>query len=113
MAKKIFSPESTDSLLDTLTGSGHPDIQETSSEDDHKKSPRRSVSSDKKGIKEHVSTMMEKEQMAKLRYISGKHNIPITDLFSKAVSDLLDSYEQKNGIIRLSKTKKDDIDSLF
>ena len=56
---------------------------------------------------------MDVDQMAKLRYISNKHDVSITDLFGKAVTILLDSYEKKNGVIKLTKSQKPDIDSIF
>lgn len=113
MAKKNFSTESMDSLMDTLTGPVSAPSS-TSKEEmltaDKRSSRGRPTAQEKK---EPLSTTMDPGQLAKLRYISKKHDIPFTLLLQKAVSILLESYEKKNGVIRLHNKGKDDIDSIL
>lgn len=113
MSMKNFSAESMDSLMETLTGPVNtpstPSTEEGSPVS-QRSSRGRPTSQEKK---EPLSTTMDADQIAKLRYISKKHDIPVTDLLQKAVSVLLESYEKKNGTIRLNKKDKGDIDSIL
>lgn len=113
MGKKNFSTESMDSLMDTLTApvstSSTPSTKESLSSS-QRSSRGRPTSQEKK---EPLSTTMDADLVAKLRFISKKHDIPVTDLLHKAATVLVKSYEKKNGVIRLNKKEKGDIDSIL
>lgn len=113
MGKKNFSTESMDSLMDTLTAPvstpSTPSTKESLSSS-QRSSRGRPTSQEKK---EPLSTTMDADLVAKLRFISKKHDIPVTDLLHKAATVLVKSYEKKNGVIRLNKKEKGDIDSIL
>ena len=64
---------------------------------------------------ERVCTIMEIEDMNKLRYIAGKEGLAIRELFGISVKKLIKEYEGKNGVIpvRKSKKKKGDASKVF
>lgn len=66
-------------------------------------------------MNERVCTIMEVEDMNKLRYIAGKESLAIRDLFGISVKKLIKEYEAKNGPIhvRKSKPKKGDVSKVF
>lgn len=60
-----------------------------------------------------TSVMMNDIQLAKLRYISTKEDVPQKDLFEMAFDFLLQKYEEKNGIIELDSKNKRNVKELF
>lgn len=113
MAKKDFNQDFVDSLLDQLTGPALPTEGAKRTPSDPKPLSGGGSRSSEDGDKEHISTMMFKDYIAKLRYISKKHGISIVAIINKAVKMLIDIYESKYGVIHLPKGKKEDVDSVF
>ena len=64
------------------------------------------VGSKEKKQMEHVCTLIETGQMAKVRAIADREGIALKDIFAVGLNMAIASYEQKNGEIRVKKAKR-------
>ena len=72
---------------------------------------RRQFSEKKK--MEHVCTLVDVEQMAKIRAIAEREGIALKDIFAVGLNMAISNYEQKNGTIRIRPTKKGNASDVF
>ena len=72
----------------------------------------RRQSSEKKKM-EHVCTLVDVEQMAKIRAIAEREGIALKDIFAVGLNMAISNYEQKNGTIRIRPTKKGNASDVF
>lgn len=63
--------------------------------------------------KERICTSVNMVTMEKLRAISDKEHISLTDLITLALDRLVGSYELKHGPIKAKAKKKGDIEKVF
>ena len=75
-------------------------------------SKTRRQSSEKKKM-EHVCTLVDVEQMAKIRAIAEREGIALKDIFAVGLNMAISNYEQKNGTIRIRPTKKGNASDVF
>lgn len=113
MNKKKQTKEAMDQLFNGLTA-------QSSSPDEYtqRDSENRVESSIQKKYKEEnerVCTIMEYDDIYKLRFIASKENLSIRDVFGAAAKMLIKKYESTNGPIpvKKKKQKKGDISKLF
>jgi len=66
-----------------------------------------------KGVVEHVCTLVDVEQMAKVRCIAEREGVSIKDIFAAALTMAISSYEKKNGPIKVKASKKGDVREIF
>ena len=71
------------------------------------------VGSKEKKQMEHVCTLIETGQMAKVRAIADREGIALKDIFAVGLNMAIASYEQKNGEIRVKKAKKGNASEVF
>ena len=62
---------------------------------------------------EHVCTLIDTEQMAKIRAIAEREGIALKDIFAVGLNMAISNYEQKNGTIRIKPTKKGNASDVF
>ncbi len=62
---------------------------------------------------EHVCTLVDVEQMAKIRAIAEREGIALKDIFAVGLNMAISNYEQKNGTIRIRPTKKGNASDVF
>lgn len=72
----------------------------------------RRQSSEKRKM-EHVCTLVDVEQMAKIRAIAEREGIALKDIFAVGLNMAISNYEQKNGTIRIKPTKKGNASDVF
>ena len=72
---------------------------------------RRQFSEKKK--MEHVCTLVDVEQRAKIRAIAEREGIALKDIFAVGLNMAISNYEQKNGTIRIKPTKKGNASDVF
>lgn len=71
------------------------------------------VGSKEKKQMEHVCTLIETGQMAKVRAIADREGIALKDIFAVGLNMAIASYEQKNGEIRVKKAKRGNASEVF
>ena len=62
---------------------------------------------------EHVCTLIESGQMAKVRAIAEREGIALKDIFAAGLNMAISNYEQKNGEIRVKKAKRCNASEVF
>ena len=62
---------------------------------------------------EHVCTLIESGQMAKVRAIAEREGIALKDIFAAGLNMAISNYEQKNGEIRVKKAKRGNASAVF
>ena len=72
----------------------------------------RRQSTEKKKM-EHVCTLVDIEQMAKVRAIAEREGIALKDIFAVGLNMAISNYEQKNGTIRIKPTKRGNANDVF
>ena len=71
------------------------------------------VGSKEKKQMEHVCTLIETGQMAKVRAIADREGIALKDIFAVGLNMAIANYEQKNGEIRVKKAKRGNASEVF
>ncbi len=67
----------------------------------------------KKKVMEHVCTLVDVDQMAKVRTIADREGIALKDIFAAALNLAISNYEQKNGPVRIKNAKKGNVNDVF
>jgi len=63
--------------------------------------------------KESVCTVVDVDLMNKVRAIAKKEDLSITTIFEVGLKMAVQTYEAKNGPIRVKQSKKKEIDDVF
>ena len=72
----------------------------------------RTGSKEKKQM-EHVCTLIETSQMAKVRAIADREGIALKDIFAVGLNMAIASDESKNGEVRVKKAKRGNASEVF
>jgi NRPS condensation-like uncharacterized protein len=76
-------------------------------------STRKTKNDGKKKVMEHVCTLIETEQMSKVRTISEREGITLKDIFASALNMAIHTYEEKNGVIKVKPARKGSANEVF
>lgn len=121
---KGINEDSMSRLLGGLTGHDNQETYPKSSssaepakaaESKDSTNSKRSVSTKDapKGSVERFCTIVETEQIEKIRMISSMEDVTIKDLVSLAFDVLIKKYENLHGKIKINKHKKDNLRDVF
>ena len=66
-----------------------------------------------KKVTEPICTLVDKEQIAKIRTIAERERVSLKDLFAVALDMVVSSYEEKYGVIRIKQPKKGNVKEIF
>jgi hypothetical protein len=116
---KGLNTDSMSRLLGGLTGSKSD--EETESPKDKQESPRQEATTDaakekkpsKAGAEERFCTIVDVEQIEKIRMIAAKEDVTIKDLVSLAFDVIIKKYESLHGKIKVNKHKKGNLRDVF
>ena len=76
-------------------------------------STRKTKNDGKKKVMEHVCTLIETEQMSKVRTISEREGLNLKDIFASALNMAIHTYEEKNGVIKVKPVRKGSANEVF
>lgn len=118
MTKKEKNNDAMDKLFSGLTMPASSPSSQTEEQCDQGTVSDNSISPRQKKYKEEnerVCTIMEYEDIYKLRFIASKENLSIRNVFGAAAKMLIKKYESTNGVIPVKKRrpKKGDISKIF
>ena len=88
-------------------------VENLTSEPNEEPGRRTRAGSKEKKQMEHVCTLIEAGQIAKVRAIAEREGIALKDIFAIGLNMAITSYEAKNGEIRAKKTKRGNASEVF
>ncbi len=116
---KGLNTDSMSRLLGGLTGSKE-NVEKESVNAQAEPSPQEATSdvtkdkkSSKSGAEERFCTIVDVEQIEKIRMIAAKEDVTIKDLVSLAFDVIISKYESLHGKIKVNKHKKGNLRDVF
>ena len=88
-------------------------VENLTSEPEVETGRRTRAGSKEKKQMEHVCTLIETSQMAKVRAIADREGIALKDIFAVGLNMAIANYESKNGEVRVKKAKRGNASEVF
>lgn len=114
MAKKNFKTPEMENLLNGLAnGKSEGSLKERAAKEDAPKTSEGKYTKKQKVSKEHLCTLVPTDLLGKVRELKYKEGLRVSQIVTVALTNLINSYEDKYGPLKTKEQKHGKIDVLL